>query len=165
MTNCTCNQRIHPTPTFKIEVNGFTRMVVFSPGYVCEQPTGTPTSHGKHGMDITFYLKGKEGAVQFKIFTHWTPDLGASLLSWNERILPPMAADLGYHSPTPTYEDQGPISDSCWVLDDAPCYYDGSSLNAEPVFDKFLKEGEAGMWKELEYYYWKVFRPEDTLSA
>lgn len=100
----------------------------------------------------------------------------------------PMPADLGYHSPKPMYEGQEPIGSKrfywrdptkeerkfrfapvpdseptgtftpCDLLGGKPCYYDGSGLNAEPVFEILLKEGSPGVWKELERYYADTFK-------
>jgi hypothetical protein len=100
----------------------------------------------------------------------------------------PMAADLGYHSPKPMYGGQLPMGaekfdfkhkellkgatgdieiptrvktgtfDPCEVLGGGPCYYDGSTLNAEPVFEVLLREGSKGVWRELRKYYDSVFR-------
>ena len=72
----------------------------------------------------------------------------------------PQPADLGYHSPVPMYKDQTPTSDSCEYLDGKPCYYDGSGLNAKPVYDILLKEGSEGVWKYLEDYYKRIFEGE-----
>lgn len=38
-----------------------------------------------------------------------------------------------------------------------PCYYDGSSLNAERVFDILVEKGSDGVWKYLEEYYIDTF--------
>ena len=100
----------------------------------------------------------------------------------------PLPADLGYHSPKPHYPDQLPMGaekfdfehketlkgatgdieiptrvktgtfDPCEWLDGKPCYYDGSTLNAEPMFEILLREGSAGVWRELREYYDQVFR-------
>ena len=99
----------------------------------------------------------------------------------------PTPADLGYHSPKPRYDGQLPIGatrvrwkdndgsipgfdapklpeseptgtfDPCPYLDGAPCYYDGSGLNAERIFDVLCAEGDAGVWRELEAYYTETF--------
>lgn len=74
----------------------------------------------------------------------------------------PLPTDLGYHSFTPRYEDQTCISESCEWLDGKPCYYDGSGLNAERIYDVLLKEGDEGVWRELEIYYMELFEQEET---
>jgi hypothetical protein len=103
-------------------------------------------------------------------------------------LFDPMPADLGYHSPKPMYEGQEPMGsvkfdfehkqilegasgdieiptrvqtgtfEPCELLGGGPCYYDGSTLNAEPVFEVLLREGSAGVWRELREYYMRTFR-------
>lgn len=41
---------------------------------------------------------------------------------------------------------------------------DGSTLNAEPVFEILLKEGSAGVWRELREYYDRTF-PDRRLTS
>jgi len=69
----------------------------------------------------------------------------------------PMALDLGYHSKVPKYEGDVPMSEHCPVLK-GKCYYDGSTLNAERVFERLVNEGDAGVWAELESYYATTFQ-------
>lgn len=38
-----------------------------------------------------------------------------------------------------------------------PCYYDGSSLNADRIYDILLERGSDGVWEELEKYYTDTF--------
>jgi hypothetical protein len=113
-----------------------------------------------------FLLKGPEGTVQFRLFTNWhlphvTKENAGHLYDaiggdahWMER---PMPADLGYHSRTPRYDGHTPMPNPCDHLDGAACYYDGSTLNAEPVFERLLTEGDEGVWKALEGYYIQTF--------
>ena len=98
-----------------------------------------------------------------------------------------MPADLGYHSPKPMYEGDTPMGATrvewedndgsipgfdvakvpksyptgtftpCEYLDGAPCYYDGSGLNAERIFDVLCAEGDDGVWRALEEYYAETF--------
>ena len=70
----------------------------------------------------------------------------------------PMPADLGYHSYEPRYEWQDPITDSCEYLNGKPCYYDGSGLNAERIYEVLLERGSDGVWQELESFYNEVFK-------
>ena len=69
----------------------------------------------------------------------------------------PMPVDLGYHSPKPRYEGQTCVTESCKYLDGKPCYYDGSGLAAEKVYETLLREGSDGVWKKLEEYYARTF--------
>ena len=118
---------------------------------------------GIHGVELAFYLKGPEGIVQFKLYTNW--QLPHVQKEMNERpphprfpymFHEPMPLDLGYHSPRPLYEGQTPISRTCELLG-GTCYYDGSTLNAEPVFNILVAEGEEAVWNYLENYYKETF--------
>ena len=134
----------------KEQVGEFERHIVFGAAYD-KRDSDPAKNYGIHGVDMCFVLKGSEGAVQFVLYTGWQlPSLG-------NRFTEPMPTDLGYHSLVPHHEDQGVISESCEWVDGKPCYYDGSTLNARPVFDILVSEGEDGLWRELEEYYGKVF--------
>lgn len=127
----------------------------------------TNDNKGVHGADLIMLLKGKEGAVQFVLFTNWgLPDVTERLLNKpiTSRIdlecrFLPMPADVGYHSPKPMYDGQKPIS-NCTALDGKPCYYEGSTLYAEKVFDILVSGGSDAVWNELENYYNSVFHKE-----
>ena len=112
---------------------------------------------------MLWVLSGELGAIQFLVYTNWNlPHVQRELDSEPLNKCPymfhkPMAADLGYHSPKPTYEGQDKMTDKCKHLGDRPCYYDGSGLRAEKVFDILLKEGGDGVWKELENEYTSRF--------
>lgn len=112
--------------------------------------------------------------------------------SWLRVLFEPMPADLGYHSPKPLYEGQLPmgaveldfestetlhgaagdlkiptrrdtgIFDPCEYLDGQACYYDGSSLRAENIYQVLLHEGSAGVWRELHKYYDVTFLNRET---
>lgn len=123
--------------------------------------------YGVHGCDISFYLKGPKGAVQFVVSTGWM--LPETYAWWEETgkaqelrvpsgkfLASPFPSDLGYHSPVPQYEEQTCISDDCGIIG-GPCYYDGSTLGAEEPFHVLIREGTDGLWKYLEDYYLKTF--------
>ncbi len=135
----------------------FTREILFSPAFDKRDPDPSK-NYGIHGMELTFYLKGDEGAVQFKLFTGWDlPHVRAEHKDSHTLCnIYPMPADLGYHSRKPVYDDQKP-RENCHVLDGQPCYYDGSGLNAEPVFDLLVTEGHEAVWVALENYYQETF--------
>ena len=137
------------------------RIIEFSPGYDKRNPD-PKKNHGIHGLEIAFTVKGKEGAVQFLIYTNWMPR--SCRKAWDElveaTILLPMAANRGYHSRVPRYEGQQVTSKDCkWT--GGKCYYDGSSLNAEPLLDLLIEEGEEKVWAKLEKYYKKVFKDDN----
>lgn len=113
-------------------------------------------SCGIHNAEIRFYLIGDAGAIQFVASTGW--DLPHVRHEFSgRRASRAWGTDLGYHSLAPHYEGQTSLTDACPVLNGKPCYYDGSSLNAEPVFEKMVAEGHEAVWKELERYYSHVF--------
>lgn len=134
------------------------RRVLFKPAY-----DKRGSGYGIHGVEMIFLLSGPKGAIQFVVFTHWhlphvAKEMRENASNWNasviECLFQPMAADMGYHSPRPMYEDQSPISESCpYVPGGGKCYYDGSSLNAEPIFNLLVREGDEAVWKQLEGEY------------
>jgi hypothetical protein len=128
-------------------------------------------NYGIHGVDMRMILKGDKGAVQFVLYTNWhlphvQEELNIKAIGQDSiyisAILNPMPADLGYHSPVPIYEGQSVASESCEYLDGKPCYYDGSGLNAERIYEVLLKEGSDGVWRDLEDYYNIIFESEDN---
>jgi hypothetical protein len=124
------------------------------------------TNYGVHGCELRFVLKGPRGAVQFLVYTNWQLSHVAVV---NERhnhdhlLCKPMGADVGYHSPVPTYDGQTSIRSACPYLDGKPCYYDGSGLRAEIWLNEILLPlGSDGVWKALEQEYHERFEPERT---
>ncbi len=127
------------------------REVKFTPAY--DKRSADPKkNYGIHCVDLWMYLHGPKGTVQFMVFTGW--DLPHVQREHGPRE--PNPADLGYHSHEPMYEGQEPMHSDCHVLG-GKCYYDGSGLSAEPVFEVLLREGSDGVWCELERYYDEVF--------
>ena len=119
-------------------------------------------NYGVHGVEMRFVLKGKDGAVQFLLYSNWqlphvTKEFRKKMSSENYFMFEPMPADLGYHSIKPHYDGQESVTKECTYLDGKPCFYDGSGLNAERVYETFLRQGLEGIWKELEDYYKEVF--------
>jgi hypothetical protein len=106
---------------------------------------------------MKFLLRGPKGVVQFLLYTGWQLPHVQAEFDRKGYDSKPMAADLGYHSPVPFYEDQTPTTESCGYLGGKPCYYDGSGLQAEPVFERLLREGDAGVWAALEDFYANIF--------
>ena len=119
------------------------------------------TNYGIHGAECKFLVQGPKGVVQFVIYTNWMPR--SCRIAWNAHkpahLLQPMAADLGYHSYNPIYPDQEPMTDECQYLG-GRCYYDGSSLNAEPLLDLLIEEGDGAVWARLEAKYHQTFGAE-----
>ena len=114
-------------------------------------------NYGICSMGIKFLLKGELGVVQFYMLSGWYLPHVREEYRNRPGFADPMGADVGYHSPRPMYDDQQPIGDSCPYLDGKPCYYDGSGLAADALFNKFVAEGVDIVWKELEDYYTDTF--------
>lgn len=141
------------------------RIIKFAPAYDKRDPDPSK-DYGIHGVTLTFVLKGAEGAVDFVLYTNWMlPHVqeeqdGRMSPGFVHLMCHPIPADLGYHSPRPIREWQdggAPSQAECnWL--GAPCWYDGSTLNAEPVYRRLLEEGDEGVWAELEDYYAQTFR-------
>ena len=140
------------------------RWVEFTAAYDRRDPNPNK-SYGIHGVDMRFLLRGPKGVIQFVVATNWhLPEVQPLLTdSWR---LKPMPFDLGYHSPVPLYDGQTTVTDSCEYLGGRPCYYDGSTLAAEKVFDRLLREGDAGVWAEMEetyeYHFGEPWREGDV---
>jgi hypothetical protein len=111
--------------------------------------------YGIHGVEIYFVLTGDKGAVVFQLMTGWNIDESDTQKGYAIGCYP-MATDLGYHSFKRKHDYQTK-RENCAFLGDKPCYYDGSSLNAEPVLAMLIKDGTDVVWKELEDYYNQVF--------
>jgi len=145
-------------------VEKFIREITIEPAFD-RRNTDSEKNYGVHGCNLRFVLKGSLGAVQFLLMTNWhLPHVTKEFLQKpvNDLIeiavrFLPMPADLGYHSPKPMYKGQKSMG-PCKYLNGKPCYYDGSGLNAEPVFELMLKEGSEGVWKKLEEYYKATFK-------
>lgn len=146
-------------------MSDFEKWVDFSPSYDCIriQPCehGSPTckpggggSHGIHGVDARFYLRGELGVVQFVVYTGWMRDETPEH-AWGK----PWAFDLGYHSPAPRYEEQEQWArrDCHVLLGGVTCYYDGSSLQAEEPWRILRSKGSDALWEFLEGYYNGIF--------
>jgi len=133
-------------------------IVRFYPAFDKRHPK--PSQHlGIHGVDLLMVVKGPKGAVQFMLYTNWQLPSVQRELEEEGKLdrLTPLPADLGYHSYTPKYEGQSTVSDACEWLENKPCYYDGSSLNAERIFNILLAKGDEGVWCALENYYKHTF--------
>ena len=140
----------------------FEKIIRFDPAFD-KRHSDPSKNYGIHGVNITFILKNENKAVQFVLFTNWqlphvTKEFVAKPMSAIELecLFTPMAADLGYHSPISHYVGQEPMSEECEYTDGV-CYYDGSGLAAESVYNTLLEEGDEGVWHELEEYYKEIF--------
>jgi hypothetical protein len=122
---------------------------------------GSGGSHGVHGLKIWFISKGAEGAVQFVLYTGWVPkfsekdDTRFLNVKWDE--ISPVPFDLGFHSKKPTYEGEIPADMACEYCDGEPCYYGGSSINANAAMYALVNGGDKALWAFLDKYYDCVF--------
>lgn len=128
---------------------------------------GSGGYHGRHGAEMRMVVKGEHGAIQFVVYTNWHAKPTYDHLvaahdpanafgygpGWSARLVfGPMAADLGYHKRTEEWEGQL-RTDDCPYLDGDPCYYDGSGLWAEEVFETLVTKGSDAVWNRLEAEY------------
>lgn len=137
----------------------FKQRIDFYPAFDKRHPEPSK-NYGIHGVDVAFYLMGPEGTVQFKLSTGWQlPHVALELREKGADIcLQTMPIDLGYHSPKPMYDGQPMMTDKCeFAPDGGKCFYDGSSLNADPIFQVLLEKGSEGVWEELSKYYRYTF--------
>lgn len=136
-------------------MNTLRREIKWYPAYD-KTNTDQRKNYGIHGVDMRWYVIGDAGAVQWVVYTNWhLPHVQESLKSRGHRY-EPQPADLGYHSKTPRYEGHEPMRNEC-ELTGGTCYYGGSGLNAEPVFQLLLEKGGEAVWEYLENYYLEVF--------
>lgn len=147
-----CGRERFGASAMRERVDGFMRVLWTEPGYDCwTQPCDV--KHGRHGMSLRFLLVAEEGATQFLMYTSdWLPTFEPFGAQRGETFHGPMAACLGHHWTRPLYEGESG-GDPCEYLHGAPCFYDGSGLNAEPVMKRFFVEGFDGVWDELEQYH------------
>ena len=121
-------------------------------------------NYGIHGVTLRFLLRKPDAVMQFVVYSGWhlkhVRNEGTVTVEkypftyWQE----PMAADIGYHAKKPLYDGQLSM-DGCERLDGDPCFYDGSTLNAEPVLEAFIEKGFDGVWEALEESYADRFAP------
>jgi hypothetical protein len=114
------------------------------------------------GGQLRMVLKGELGAVHFLVLTNWafTRPMAIDIGPIPDCLKKPLPSDLGYHSPKPMCVDDVPMEESCPYLDGKPCYYDGSGLAAQNVWEILLEKGSDGVWEFLEKYYQETFLEE-----
>lgn len=130
-------------------MSAFRREITFEPGYdYRNDPDTKQRQYGCHGMNLRFTLHGEHGSVQFLLYTGWLPGQPSFAAG---PVLSPMGADVGYHWDEPRYEGQE--WRSCTARPAGRCYCDGSSLQADELFQKFTHDGDAVVWRTLEERY------------
>lgn len=140
----------------------FEQIVTFRPAYD-RRHTDPSKNYGVHGVDLRMVLKGPAGAVQFVVYTNWhLPHVQAEFdarhtSGWGTHTFcHPLPADVGYHSPVPQYEGQDAMDRECEYTGGV-CYYDGSGLQAEEMFNLLVREGSDAVWADLERRYHELF--------
>jgi len=129
----------------------------------CPGGPGNRETHGRGPGRHRHVLRGEGVAVQFVYFDdQW---LCGPPLSPHLRRMFPLASDLGHHTISPLYTDQ-PTMEKCDLFAGAPCYYDGSTLNADPGLEILTTQGEEALWDWLEAYFHSVMGDVmDSLDA
>lgn len=149
-----------------------TRTVEFIPGFDRRHPEPAK-NYGINGGKWMFVVSGPLGAVHFVCGGTWYPQSAIDHLCRHyindgrevAKSLAPTGYDVGYHSPTPTYEDQSQSQESCEWLGGKPCYSDGSALRSDEWMQHFLKGGTKWLWPALEQEYRERFEsPTDGAS-
>ena len=146
------------------------REIIFRPAFD-KRSSDPKKNYGIHGVEMAWYLTGAAGVIQFVVYTAWhLPHVQAELDAkpiesrFPHLLHKPMPADIGYHSYIPRYEGQTLMTEECPLLDGAPCYYDGSGLNAEKGFVILCEKGSEGVWLWMEEWYQDklVAEPENS---
>ncbi|MDD3494049.1 MAG: hypothetical protein PHZ19_11205 [Candidatus Thermoplasmatota archaeon] len=124
---------------------------------------GTTWSHEWEVVWIRCIVRGHEGGVQFVIMTDWVPQLvglDKPLLRWWHGGMPDglgnVQTELWYHSATPLYDGQEPLSERCECTGGI-CYSRESTHGASDAMSALVNGGDGALWSFLETYYEHVF--------
>lgn len=114
------------------------------------------TNYGINGVEMRWYLRGPDGIIQFVVYTNWQlPHVRDEQPEIQHRCLTrPLPADYGYHARVPQYEGQSAME--CRLLG-GQCYYDGSSLYADTIFDLLVTKGHEAVWEKMRESYMERF--------
>lgn len=126
-----------------------------------------PYRDGPGGVNMYMIVKGDHGVIEFEVFTKWyLPAVQKELVDMVETIpsskgdiqchFLPAPADLCYHAREQQEPGQQIFDTDCKYIGGA-CYYDGSGLEAEKLFEMLTTQGSDAVWEELEYRYLKQF--------
>ena len=130
--------------------------VIFTPAWDKRHPDPNK-NYGIGPVKIHFIVIGPLGAISFSMSSGWF--LPGSINNPTARDVEPSGMDLGYHSPTPVYEDHEPHD--CDYVKGGTCYGDGSASIADRYLETLINHGSDGLWKELEAYYHEMFTQQD----
>ena len=124
-------------------------------------------NYGRGSIRIRHYAITDVGVVEFV----WSPGVyipETPVDSFPQLVRDVSAWDLGWHAPIPvgnlvTDEDSNAVwpwwgsrFDTCEFFAGG-CFYDGSSLNADPLLEELRRGGTDAMWPMLDAYYADVF--------
>ena len=129
------------------------KKIVTFEGAFDKRHTDPSKDYGIRDVRIRFVLLGEKGATQFICSTGWyLPHLT------HIKYRKPMGYDVGYHSYVPLFEGQNQM-DKCDILicKSGGCFYDGSTLQADELLEKLIKEGSKAVWERLRAVYKERF--------
>jgi hypothetical protein len=104
-------------------------------------------------------VTGDLGAIVLRVTSngYFTKKFGKEVtIDWCSSPIP---MDLGYHSIRPMFG--GDKIQDCCFLEGKPCYYDGSSLPAIDLWNKFVELGFEETFSEMERLYKTQFKDEE----
>jgi hypothetical protein len=151
----------------------FETRIEFLPGY--DYRTGAPVvdpNRGAHGMEIRFSLIGPLGAISWKLQTGWMerPLVGHLHPYSGRRDKPGIDGALLEYSPSAgavsshvheQREDYWLGPNECDVIG-GECYGDTGYTIGDRVLIALMKDGHAGVWRELEDIYNAWLVPEQS---
>jgi hypothetical protein len=116
---------------------------------------------GRHSCELRMYLHCPKAVIQFVLYTGWPlqPYVDDMRPLNFDHLVKPCPADIGYHAMEPQYDEQ-PSQENCRFF--GTCYYDGSSLSANRIFQIMTREGSEGVYKAMQEYYEYHFEDKDA---
>jgi hypothetical protein len=131
--------------------SGIVREIYLSAAWDKRSPEPSK-NYGIHGCEWVFVVRRNDCAISWRVMStdwylpHVRKELEAKRSS--PMHLPDGLGDLGYHSHKPTYPEQMSMHKCDW-LGGKPCYYDGSGLQSNELFDRVVADPTL-LWQELE---------------
>lgn len=131
------------------------RVVRIAPAWN-KRHTDPSKDYGVGAVTIYMALVGPKGAMSTRFSTGmYLPEVRRD---WRDRAeglsydpTAPMGLGVDYHSTESRFEGQR--ENACDLLPGGRCYSDGSALAGDAMLDVLLRQGEDGVWRELEDRY------------
>jgi hypothetical protein len=101
-------------------------------------------------LRFVFVLHGQLGTVQFVFHALKRPDSKYGFKTYEH-----MPWDLGFHWDRKPYKGASKMHE-CRYREQGYCWYGGSGLNANDVYEAFEKGGTESLWPVLEKYYSEI---------